>query len=797
MSAKGMLKSINQTPPFTVLKAWILALLVTGISLFWLDIPIIINILSSFQGLDPRVQLDVCDPKYWLLIPPQIATFFLYYFIIVMYSQEPSAYRYSLIFVYVICLVLNAIIANIYVLYSTFGYLYYDFSSIYTIWDVYKQIFSAHKLSIYINIGFLIYLMFEFFISPSVKRVEKSDKEDVFGGAKEATKQDLKNHKILVPSNRNKIQPKNNYICYGKHTDSNDYIGSVRPYNTITVSKPEGGKGITSVIPFLLDCEYPIFVNDIKSELFQVVSSHRMSMFNKKPIVIDPFNWILQYNPDWADKQILHVDFLNLGLGNLDLDEYMSILAQAIAEPVLDNRVKSFTRAALTIIEGVLHYTSLENKTLADFFDLLTDESLLKIGNRLDKYNATLDEPNRSIKKAIKQIKDCYTKGAVNEFGSGVSTYLSEGINFLGIDAIYNMVRQSNTDQVFDIMEYLKGDADIYLIIPPHMVERSAKFVKLFLGVLRSGFTYGSAYLKSEYYPIVLDEVAQLGYVKDIEVLYEVLRFEGAILKLFFQDLSQLKVFAQKEEMFKSFDVLQFFEVQGLANIEFIQRIAGRMTIENRSVSERDKTGFLEKDTNVSKSDQGTDFFTADKIRELDNGRQFLIFKNCPIIVCDRFTYFEDSRYKKHYAINYTRKELRGKVDKEQNLEIKNKVVNERKSLYVIDDEGIYHTSNGIHQDTKLKIDNNDLKSIEEVNIQSKVLNHIKSIYEQQQSNGTDEPFTEIDGFLCIDQSALNYIISSEFDDMSQILSDLIPTCLKELSIEDKHYYQCLIKLED
>ena len=97
----------------------------------------------------------------------------------------------------------------------------------------------------------------------------------------------------------------------------------------------------------------------------------------------------------------------------------------------------------------------------------------------------------------------------------------------------------------------------------------------------------------------------------------------------------------------------------------------------------------------------------------------------------------------------------------------------------------------------KLTIDNNSLQSIEEINIQPKVLNHIKSIYEQQKSNGADEPFTEIDGFLCIDKSALDYIISSEFDDMGQILSDLIPTCLKELSIEDKHYYQCVFKLED
>ena len=46
--------------------------------------------------------------------------------------------------------------------------------------------------------------MFEFFISPSVKRVEKSDKEDVFGGAKEATKQDLK--KLVEVAHKNGIR---------------------------------------------------------------------------------------------------------------------------------------------------------------------------------------------------------------------------------------------------------------------------------------------------------------------------------------------------------------------------------------------------------------------------------------------------------------------------------------------------------------------------------------------------------------------------------------------------------------
>ena len=53
-------------------------------------------------------------------------------------------------YVYIILMV---IVVNIYVVYSTLGYLYYDISSMPVVWDTYKQIFWAHKLSIFININ--------------------------------------------------------------------------------------------------------------------------------------------------------------------------------------------------------------------------------------------------------------------------------------------------------------------------------------------------------------------------------------------------------------------------------------------------------------------------------------------------------------------------------------------------------------------------------------------------------------------------------------------------------------------
>ncbi|MBK2341722.1 type IV secretory system conjugative DNA transfer family protein [Francisella philomiragia] len=690
------------------------------------------------------------DERDYLNIGALVTAFFILplYFVLVKNIKENSPLRLFFSFFSAIAVFASNILLLIYAAAAPVIHSKYKLD-----WDVQVKYLYEHNMMFWIVTLFIIIY---FGIEISLLRKQTFRKKDTFGGSREATVEDLKKADLIVPKKYNKIQKVNNYICYGKIQGY--YIGSKIPFNSIVISKPGGGKGTSATMPFMLDCPFPIFVNDIKSEILQVCSAHRYDYFGFKAIIIDPYNWLLEYDPAWADKQTLHIDFCNIGLENIEINEYVTVLAAAIAEPVKDDKLKPFTSGALTVIEGVLFYVISQKKTLVDFFNIFADNNLNNIGKLLESYNSTLKLPSNTLKKAIKKIKECHTKGQLSEFGAGVSSTISEGIDFIGDEAYFTMFSKGEPERTFDIKDYLYAKADIYLIIPPHLVKKSRKFVKMVLGVIRSGFTLGSAYLKSEQYPIVLDEVAQLGYVEDIEVLYEVLRFEGVSLKLFLQDMAQLKVYQEKEEMFKAFDVLQFFEVQGLSNIRYIKELAGKTTVENKSVSQKENSKILNnKDKNVSTSLTGVDLMSNDKIREASGNKQILIIKNSPIIICDRNFYYQDSRYKNHYAENYTRKELRHLIDKEANLTKKKEIVENRINMLLDKNETTHNLPRIEEQATSLKrVD--EYESLIDLLIDDLDLD-----------NQEQDDFNQIDGVWSTNIEKTKELLSAYIDDQEKL----------------------------
>ena len=744
MSASGMLKSINQTPPFTIFKAWVLAVLVTVISLFWLDIPIIANIISSFRGLEPRVQLDVYDPQSWLLIPPQIAVFFLYYLFVLMYSQAMNAYRYSLIFVYIICLVINAIIANIYVLYSTFENLYYNFSSMYRIWDDYKQILGAHQLSIFINIGFFIYLLFEFFISPSVKRVEKKgrkEKEDVFGGAKEADLNDLKNNDLLVPRSKTKIKTGNKYLCFGELDGR--LVGSIKPKNSCIFGKPGAGKGVYSVTPKLLDCPYPVVVNDTKFEITPMVVSHRWDVYGKKPYIIDPFNVALDYNAKgWADHQTLHID-MNIG-GNVDMNIYVSTLANAISQKDSSGKNGSFYDDAQMILEGVLYYIVSKQKNITKVFDMIVKDGLWNTKNTIEEFNETLTESSSAIYLAVGKIVQLHEKGSLTKYGADVAGILVGSIKLFGQASLKQMFSKGDPERTLNISEYLAGNADIYMIVPPNMIEQTAPFIKLILGLVKSALEFANPQqLQSQYYPILLDEVAQLGYMKIIEQMYEVLRYKGIILWLYFQDMSQLKVFA-KAAMFKSFDVLQFIgEINGDENIRFIKELAGTktVTIESSGKSKSSKN-ITNVNSSTNKNISKTELLSTDFIREGTKFKQIIFHTGCPVIVCDRTKYYEHERYRGLAGPNLTMRENSSLIPKDNEI-VKLDILEKRQAL-------------------KDKAKNN------QNNFEKEIKDYFKKLVKEEKAKETPDTLKKADGKFYIDFDQITMLVTDNVDGITE-----------------------------
>ena len=495
-----------------------------------------------------------------------------------------------------------------------------------------------------INTMIMIHLLYDW--------SSKSKSEDVLGGAKEATIDDLERKKLLVPKKQEKITSENKYICYGELDGR--LIGDDKPLNTCVFSPPGGGKGVTSVKPKLLDCRYPMVVLDVKFENCMEGSEARYNLYGKKAYIIDPFNESLKYDAaKWGPLQTLHID-LNIGK-NVDMNIYVSTLANAIAPKDNSGKNTSHYDDAQIVLEGILYYIVSKGYDFPQLFDLIVSEKgIWGLRNELLEYNKEIQSP--TIMLAAAKIKQLHSEGEMTKYGADVIGILTNGIRLFGEKALRNIFAKGDPDKTLNMDEYLAGNADIYIIIPPNMVEQSAPFIKLMLGLVKSALEFANpSQLKAGYYPMLLDELAQLGYMKIIEQMYEVLRYKGVVLWLYFQDMSQLKVFA-KAPMFKGFKVLQFFEVAGDETIKFIRELAGNRTVEIKSKGRsKSQKGITNGSASENRSLTRTELLSTDRIREMDESKQIIFLPACPVIICDRTPYHSHRRYKGLAQPNLTR----------------------------------------------------------------------------------------------------------------------------------------------
>jgi type IV secretory pathway TraG/TraD family ATPase VirD4 len=600
-----------------------------------------------------------------------------------------------------------------------------------------------------------------------------NEQEDVFGGAKEADLDDLKNNDLLVPRSKTKIKTGNKYLCYGELDGR--LVGSRQPKNSCIFGKPGSGKGVYSVIPKLLDCPYPVVVNDTKFEITPMVVSHRWDVYGKKPYILDPFNVALDYNAKgWADHQTLHID-MNIG-GNVDMNIYVSTLANAISQKDSSGKNGSFYDDAQMILEGVLYYLVSKQKNITKVFDMIVKDGLWDTKNTIEEFNETLTESSSAIYLAVGKIVQLHEKGSLTKYGADVAGILVGSIKLFGQSSLKQIFEKGDPERTLHISEYLAGNADIYMIVPPNMIEQTAPFIKLILGLVKSALEFANPQqLQSDYYPILLDEVAQLGYMKIIEQMYEVLRYKGIILWLYFQDMSQLKVFA-KAAMFKSFDVLQFIgEINGDENIRFIKELAGTKTVKIESSGKsKSSKNITNVNSSTNKSISKTELLSTDFIRERTKFKQIIFYTGCPVIVCDRTKYYEHKRYKGLAGHNLTMRENSGLIPKDNEI-VKLDILEKRKAL-------------------KNKTKDN------ENNFEKEQTNELRSIDTGKFKNKLDEMLKNKDALLIpkgnyfyIDYATVKQLILDNYPDIN--LNDYIKSILDSdiiilEDVEGEHLYK-------
>ncbi|WP_440993272.1 type IV secretory system conjugative DNA transfer family protein [Cysteiniphilum litorale] len=487
--------------------------------------------------------------------------------------------------------------------------------------------------------------------------MRRTPKEDVkassgkLGSAKQADMPYLR--KMNFVTDRSKALAGDDYAI-GKL--DGEYIAVEKPINTLVIAPPRSGKGVSAAIPSILDAKHNIFALDIKSELFLTTYEDAIRK-GKKPVAIDPYRVLDQYG-DFKGFQVFHYDPLNPNHVNLNdeltRDRYIAALAGAM---MVEGKFETdhFKETANSILQAAIDGFLATGKSLTDLYDTFAPLDKAGTIKALESYQK--ENKSRRIVAGIGMLK----KVADKEAGSILST-LYRCFDYVASPAWARFFSQKG----LSIQDYVTGNSDLYLIIPEDMVPRYPKVIRMILSMLATHLSITPAYQLHTCYPIQIDEVAQLGPVPEIPILYEIFGAKGVRLSLYFQSVDQVDRF-EKADMIKGFDLIRVFGANDTKTIEWIQKLGGRQTIivesrnESTSKSRATRAGLLtpgnvSTSNSTSEQETATDLYHTDVIRELDRSKQFVFKSGMRSFICDRIFYYDDQRYKGRFGINYVEK---------------------------------------------------------------------------------------------------------------------------------------------
>ncbi|MDX2165051.1 MAG: type IV secretory system conjugative DNA transfer family protein [Gammaproteobacteria bacterium] len=426
--------------------------------------------------------------------------------------------------------------------------------------------------------------------------------------------------------------------------------------NKLTISPPGGGKTTSSTIPALLSHHGPVFVFDIKGELWATTARYRAEVLGRHVIVIDPygvtaskdfiegksetlrkkyhfnpFDWVPEFQGD-RDRMInafASSFIINEGGYSTHFDENAKILIRGYIDFIVSSKPK-------------------EERTLSTLYGLMSED----VTSATNTFNQMLTSSGRA-EAAANQI----SRVGNDEKGSILSTSYRQ-IDWMSDYNIQATLSHSN----FDLRDFLAGNMDIYIVLPEDQIKEHSRLVRMMLSLLMSLIVQANpSELPKQKILFLLDELAQLGYCPDVEQCIEVLRSRGVVIWTVFQSLNQIELF-KKPDLFKGAPLKQIFTTDDTKTMQWIQAIGGKKTVVTQTVSTNKGTskqsnkiiagGTSSQGESESAHETGVDLIPLNEIRELPRDEQFIFLHGAKPIRCKKVRYFESEEFKGKYDKN-------------------------------------------------------------------------------------------------------------------------------------------------
>ncbi len=238
----------------------------------------------------------------------------------------------------------------------------------------------------------------------------------------------------------------------------------------ISIFAPSGaGKGVSLIIPFLLQSAASAVVVDFKGELWKETAEHRRKEFGHQIVALDPFHSVTD-TPDTIDP-----------IGEIEKDDPQAIdscndLSSALVIKTGEEKEPHWNSSAEMYIAGIAAAVVAFGEKAAGTRSIQMVRETLVNPRRLD---STIQLMMKEGDDALAQMGSQLTHFAGEE-KSSVLTTVNRHLTFLGSPAVMASTKASS----FDPRQLRRGKMTVYLILPPERAAAQAGLMRMWISSL-------------------------------------------------------------------------------------------------------------------------------------------------------------------------------------------------------------------------------------------------------------------------------------------------------------------------
>jgi type IV secretion system protein VirD4 len=369
---------------------------------------------------------------------------------------------------------------------------------------------------------------------------------------------------------------------------------------------PNGtGKGTCLLVPNLLQSSgRSFFVVDPKGELAAITAPYRRTL--GPVVIINPFG-VMTEIPGYEDlKSSGYNPLAGLDPRSKSFNSDVALLAEALVS--IDGKDNPhWDRSARALISALIMYVVMEARQLltpdieamagkgAVFSGSPTVPTMARVRELLCLASEGPAEHNKYLGRGIPALAQAMMQTGLAGLRNKAAQFTDWNKEIQGIASAAKIQTEAFDDDEIandlaingiDFRTLKETPTTVYLILPPDMMDRHAKWLRL---LIASAFQANMRPRKPKEPRVtfMLDEFAALGHMKIIETVWALVRGYGIQILPVFQDLTQLKeIYGQRWETFVGMaGAIISFAPNDLTTAEWLSERAGETARDVQSTS--------------------------------------------------------------------------------------------------------------------------------------------------------------------------------------------------------------------